>query len=66
MRDQNHFEITQIGSKKNKVTVEDKAFGLVFEVYSPDGEWDTVEIYNNYYIRFIYTNKPAVIIEFME
>ena len=57
MRDQNHFEITQIGPEKNKVTVEDKAIGLVFEIYSPDCEWDTVEIYNNYFIRFIYANK---------
>jgi len=61
-----HFEITQIGPKKNKVTVEDKALGLVFEIYSPDSEWDKVEIYNNYFVRFIYVNKPAVVIEFME
>ena len=66
MRDKKYFEITQIGPQKNKVTVEDKALGLVFEVYSPDGEWERVEIYNNYSLRFIYANKPDVVIKFME
>ena len=61
-----YFEITKVSRQKNKVTVEDKALGLVFEIYGPDGEWDTVEIYNNYFIRFIYVNKRAVVIEFME
>ena len=61
-----HFEITQISPQKNKVTVEDKAFGLIFEVYTPDGDWEAVEIYKNYYLRFTYTNKPAFIVEFME
>jgi hypothetical protein len=48
------------------VTVEDEAFGLIFEVYSPKGEWETVEIYNNYFVRFTYADKPDAIIEFME
>jgi hypothetical protein len=66
MRDKNHFIISQIGPQKNKVTVEDDAFGLVFEVYSPNGEWETVEIYNNYFVRFTYADKPDAIIQFME
>ena len=61
-----HFEITHVSAQKNKVTVEDKAFGLIFEVYTADEDWEAVEIYKNYNLRFTYTNKPAVVIEFME